>query len=106
MCRHQRSTRVPPLTGHRIQLQEQIKAHSPEAIKAQEADLERWEEEFKKLQGLMPMHTTKERLRTVELPALEKQIKALETDLPSVSEKAEKASNVLLWLVETPYASV
>jgi DNA repair protein RAD50 len=87
---------VPFLICYHIQLQEQIKSHSPEAIEEKEADLERWEEEFEKLQGLMPVHATKERIRTVELPALEKQIKALETDLPSISEKAEQASNVFL----------
>ncbi|OJA09417.1 hypothetical protein AZE42_03080 [Rhizopogon vesiculosus] len=76
-------------------LQEQIKKRSPEAIEAQEADLKQWEDEFEHLQGLMPVHTTKERIRTVELPALEKQIKILETDLPSIIEKAEQASNAV-----------
>ncbi|KAG0695286.1 hypothetical protein DFH29DRAFT_1005625 [Suillus ampliporus] len=36
----------------------------------------------------MPVFATKERIRTVELPALEKQIKALDADLPSNSEQA------------------
>ncbi|OAX38147.1 hypothetical protein K503DRAFT_770797 [Rhizopogon vinicolor AM-OR11-026] len=72
-------------------LQEQIKKRSPEAIEAQEAELKQWEDEFEHLQGLMPVHTTKERIRTVELPALENQIKTLETDLPSIIEKAEQA---------------
>jgi chromosome segregation ATPase len=89
---------APPLIGHRIQLKEQIKKHSPDAIKAQEAALQQWEEEFAQLQGLMPVNTTKERIRTVELPALEKQIKTLEADLPSISEKAEQASNAFLRL--------
>jgi hypothetical protein len=45
----------------------------------------------KRLRDLMPVFTTKERIRTVELPALERQIKALDEDLPSISEKAEQA---------------
>jgi hypothetical protein len=33
---------------------------------------------------------------TVEIPALEKQMKALETALPSISKKAEQAGNIFL----------
>lgn len=74
-----------------IQLKEQIKNHSPEAVEAQKAEVAQWESEVKDLRALMPVFTTKERIRTVELPALERQIKALDEDLPSNSEKAEQA---------------
>lgn len=75
----------------RIQLKEQIKNHSPEAVEIQKAEVAQWESEVKDLRALMPVFTTKERIRTVELPALERQIKALDEDLPSNSEKAEQA---------------
>lgn len=75
----------------RIQLKEQIKNHSPEAMEIQKAEVAQWESEVKDLRALMPVFTTKERIRTVELPALESQIKALDEDLPSNSEKAEQA---------------
>lgn len=48
----------------------------------------------------MPVNATKERIRTVELPALEKQIKTLDADLPSISEKAEQARNVSFCLFQ------
>ncbi|KAG0697633.1 P-loop containing nucleoside triphosphate hydrolase protein [Suillus ampliporus] len=76
-------------------LKEQIKNNSPEAIEAQKADIQQWENELTKLHGLMPVFATKERIRTVELPALEKQIKALDADLPSNSEQAEQAAQRL-----------
>jgi hypothetical protein len=40
---------------------------------------------IQKLQELMPAHA----LITVEIPTLEKQIKALDPDLPFIGEKAE-----------------
>ncbi|KAG1739598.1 hypothetical protein EDB19DRAFT_1828817 [Suillus lakei] len=79
------------MVGFEKYLKEQIKNHSPEAVEAQKAELEIWESELKDLRALMPVFTTKERIRTVELPTLEKQIKALDEDLPSNSEKAEQA---------------
>lgn len=83
------------LAGFEKYLKEQIKNHSPEAVKAQKAEVEVWENELKDLRALMPVFTTKERIRTVELPALERQIKALDQDLPSNSEKAEQAAQRL-----------
>lgn len=83
------------MAGFEKYLKEQIKNHSPEAMEAQKAEIAVWESEVKDLRALMPVFTTKERIRTVELPALERQIKALDEDLPSNSEKAEQAAQRL-----------
>jgi DNA repair protein RAD50 len=83
------------MAGFEKYLKEQIKNHSPEAVEAQKAEVAEWEDEVKRLRDLMPVFTTKERIRTVELPALERQIKALDEDLPSISEKAEQAAQRL-----------
>lgn len=83
------------MAGFEKYLKEQIKNHSPEAVEAQKAEVAQWESEVKDLRALMPVFTTKERIRTVELPALERQIKALDEDLPSNSEKAEQAAQRL-----------
>ncbi|KAG1899589.1 uncharacterized protein F5891DRAFT_1189393 [Suillus fuscotomentosus] len=79
------------MAGFEKYLKEQIKNHSPEAVEAQKAEVTQWENELKDLRALMPVFTTKERIRTLELPALERQIKALDEYLPSNSEKAEQA---------------
>lgn len=83
------------MAGFEKYLKEQIKNHSPEAVEAQKAEVTQWENELKDLRALMPVFTTKERIRTLELPALERQIKALDEDLPSNSEKAEQAAQRL-----------
>ncbi|KAG2126539.1 P-loop containing nucleoside triphosphate hydrolase protein [Suillus clintonianus] len=83
------------MVGFEKYLKEQIKSHSPEAVEAQKAEIEQWESELKGLRDLMPVFTTKERIRTVELPALDKQIKALDEDLPSNVERAEQAAQRL-----------
>ncbi|KAG1761056.1 hypothetical protein EDD22DRAFT_35947 [Suillus occidentalis] len=83
------------MAGFEKYLKEQIKNHSPEAVEVQKAEIAQWESEVKDLRALMPVFTTKERIRTVELPALERQIKALDEDLPSNSEKAEQVAQRL-----------
>ncbi|KAG2155166.1 P-loop containing nucleoside triphosphate hydrolase protein [Suillus bovinus] len=83
------------MAGFEKYLKEQIKNHSPEAVEVQKAEVTQWENELKHLRALMPVFTTKERIRTVELPALEGQIKALDEDLPSNIEKAEQAAQGL-----------
>lgn len=83
------------MAGFEKYLKEQIKNHSPEAVEAQKAEVSQWESELKDLRALMPVFTTKERIRTVELPALERQIKSLDEELPSNSEKAEQAAQRL-----------
>ncbi|KAG2030192.1 P-loop containing nucleoside triphosphate hydrolase protein [Suillus americanus] len=77
------------MAGFEKYLKEQIKNHSPEAVEAQKAEVKQWEDEVKNLRILMPVFTTKERIRTVELPTLEKQIKALDEDLPLTDLKKD-----------------
>ena len=52
-----------------------------------------WEAEFARLQGLLPVQASRDQLKSVELPALEQQIQALEAESPAVSRQAEEVGD-------------
>lgn len=73
-----------------FQLKDQMKKNSPEAVAANKAELKDWVVELERLQGLLPVEASLIRLKSVELPALEQQIKEQESLIPGISDTAEK----------------
>ena len=72
------------------QLKGEMKRSSPQSIAENTDEMKEWEEELERLQKLVPTQASQDRLKGVELPALEKQIKEQEGAIPSIGEKAEK----------------
>lgn len=73
-----------------LQLKDEMKKTSPESIAEETAELKDWEEELDRLQKLLPIQVSRDRLKHTELPALEKQVKEQESAIPSFSAKAEE----------------
>ena len=69
-----------------------LKKSTPEAIKELQKELHDWESELKRLQDLAVLSASKNNLQTVELPSLEKQIKAKEAEIPALTTEAEEVS--------------
>ena len=66
-----------------------MKKTSPEAVALNKQETEDWEGEVSRLQGLLPVEASRNRLRDEEIPALEQQIKDTEGEIPAVSSAAE-----------------
>ena len=89
-------------------MKDQKKKYSPEAMAASAEERLDWEAEFARLQGLLPVQASRDQLKSVELPALEQQIQALEAESPAVSRQAEEVSDRIyhftfisyLWLLQ------
>lgn len=75
-----------------IQLKEQIKKSSPEAMAKTQEDLDDWEVEVKRLQAMIPVEAARNGLMLRDIPALEQQIKDQELAIPAISTKAEEVS--------------
>jgi DNA repair protein RAD50 len=73
-----------------IQLKGEMKRSSPESIAENTEEMTEWENELNRLQKLVPSQASRIRLKNTELPALERQIKEQEGEIPSISQKAEK----------------
>jgi DNA repair protein RAD50 len=69
-----------------------MKKTSPEVLAANKSDLAEWTKELERLQGLLPIEASRNRLKAVELPDLERKIKEQEALIPDISAKAEKVS--------------
>ena len=67
-----------------------MKKMSPETVEHNKAQLLEWTTELKRLQDLIPIDASKTRLKDVEIPALEQQIKEQEAAIPAISTKAEE----------------
>ncbi|KAF8586295.1 hypothetical protein K439DRAFT_1341218 [Ramaria rubella] len=76
-------------------LNEQIYRTSSTKLAESKAELAEWESEFQRLQGLLPIDASRERLRNTEIPALEQQKKEQEALVPEASAAAERASENL-----------
>lgn len=72
-----------------------MKKSTPEAIKELQKELQDWESELKRLQELAVLSASKNNLETVDLPALEKQIKSKEAEIPALTTEAEEASRAI-----------
>jgi DNA repair protein RAD50 len=66
---------------------------SPEAVARDQLEMADWEKEHSRLQALLPVQASRDRLKTLELPDLERQIDELEASLPAISSKAEEVRN-------------
>lgn len=84
-----------PLVMHEVtvlvlQIKDTMKKSTPEAIKELQKELQDWESELKRLQELAVLSASRTNLQTVELPALEKQIKAKEAEIPALLADADE----------------
>lgn len=73
-----------------VQLKDQMRKTSPETIAANKDEMAEWVVELDRLQALTPVEAARTRLRDVELPTLEKQIREQEAAIPAISAKAEE----------------
>lgn len=78
-------------------MHELMKKASPEAIASNKAEMEEWEAEFERLQALRPVQATRDRIKGMDLPALEAQIKEQEASYPETSDEAEKVADILFF---------
>ena len=74
-----------------MQVKASIKKSTPEAIKELRQELQEWEDELKRLQDLAVLAASRANLHSVEIPALEKQIKAFEAEIPGLTTEANEA---------------
>ncbi|KIM89254.1 hypothetical protein PILCRDRAFT_218441 [Piloderma croceum F 1598] len=74
-------------------LRGEMKRSSPESIAENTEEMKEWEDELERLQKLVPIQASRDRLKRNELPALERQIKEQEAAIPAISHKAEEASD-------------
>jgi DNA repair protein RAD50 len=72
------------------QLRGEMKRSSPQSIAENTEEMKEWEDELERLQKLVPIQASRDRLKRNELPALEKQIKEQEAAIPAISKKAEE----------------
>lgn len=68
-----------------------MKKSTPEAIKEVQKELLDWESELRRLQELAVLAASRTNLQTVEIPALVKQVKAKEAEIPGLTAEAEEA---------------
>ena len=85
-----RLTRLLTLTS--LQVADRLKKATAAHIKRSREEVKEWETEVKRLDDLNVVIAECEKLKNIELPALEKQIKAKEAELPAASEAAQEAS--------------
>ncbi|PSR71740.1 hypothetical protein PHLCEN_2v12388 [Hermanssonia centrifuga] len=64
---------------------------SPAKVKAAKEDIRDWEQELKRVQALGLLAAERDKLKSSEIPVLEKQIQEKEAELPSATKVAEKA---------------
>ncbi|KAI0771249.1 hypothetical protein BD413DRAFT_604552 [Trametes elegans] len=71
---------------------EAMKKSTPEAIKNLQLELQDWEVELKRLQELAVLAASKNKLETVELPSIQKELSAKEAEIPGLTSEADEAS--------------
>lgn len=49
---------------------------------------------MKRLEDFLPHQASRDRVKNGDIPALEKQIKAAESEIPSASEKSEEVGEI------------
>lgn len=76
---------------------EQIKKSTPAGIKEIKQEVKDWESELKRLQALAVVAAERDKLKSNQLPLLERQVEEKEAELPVASKKAEEVS--LLYLL-------
>ncbi len=73
--------------------------NSPELIGKNEREMAEWEDALKEFQSLLPVESTRNKLRSTEIPNLELLIKEQEAALPAASNRAETASDDFFSLI-------
>ncbi len=68
---------------------------SPAKVKAAKEDIRDWEQELKRVQALGLLAAERDKLKSSEIPVLEKQIQEKEAELPSATKEAEKVRSLL-----------
>ncbi|KAF8505241.1 hypothetical protein BU17DRAFT_57979 [Hysterangium stoloniferum] len=76
-------------------LNDQIQKASKSSIEGGIDELEEWENELARLQELLPIDATRERLKNVEIPALETQKSDQEALIPDAAANTEKIAEEL-----------
>ncbi|KAG9312669.1 hypothetical protein JVU11DRAFT_7085 [Chiua virens] len=75
-----------------FEIYEQIeKSSSPEAAAKDDKDLKEWRKEMDRLEKMLPVHVSGDRVKVKDIPALEKQIKTTESEILPTSEQCEQA---------------
>lgn len=76
---------------------ELMKKASPEAIAANKDEMEEWEAELERLQNLRPVQATRDKIKAIDLPTLEAQIKEEAASYPGISAHAEGVTKLLFF---------
>lgn len=71
-------------------MDEQLKKCAPESVNEIRQEVQEWEKELRRLQELSIVAAGRDKLKSVELPALERQIQQKEAELPAASKKAQE----------------
>ena len=71
---------------------------SPQAVAQREAEANELEMDIQVVQEIAPTEGARDRLRNVDIPALESQIKEFESISPALAEAAERVSIAALLL--------
>jgi DNA repair protein RAD50 len=79
-----------------------MKKSSPQSIAENTEEMKEWEDELDRLQRLVPAQASRDRLKDLELPAFERQIKEQEGAMPPISEKAEEVRPSYFSLCHVP----
>ena len=69
------------------------------------AELEEWERELTRLQGLLPLESLRDRLKQTDIPTLERLVEEQEALLPEVMDKVEKVKFHLISRPTVIYAN-
>lgn len=69
---------------------EKIKKNSPEVVENESNQLKEWQKELSRLENFLPHQASRDRVKNGEMPALEKQIKTAEAEIPVASEQSEQ----------------
>jgi DNA repair protein RAD50 len=72
-----------------------MKKTTPEAVQNNKNEMLEWSTELARLQSFIPMEASKARLKDIEIPALEQQIKTQEAAIPDISTAAEEVCYIL-----------
>jgi hypothetical protein len=82
------------ITKSQSQLKDQIKKTSSDAKTHAQEEEDEWTQELSRLQLLMPLEISRNRIQSMDLPLLERQIKNQEALIPAMREKAEEVCRV------------
>ncbi|TFY65667.1 hypothetical protein EVG20_g5422, partial [Dentipellis fragilis] len=81
------------IEGFERHLSDLMQKSSDKQNEQRQAELKTWESQLQVLQALVPVETSRNRLKDVDIPALEKNIGELDALIPSLAAAADKASD-------------